>query len=420
MSDLEPADVFERFAGDLKVAADQVVKTEALEAEAIAAESSAATFLDDAKAASGAAFAELSGLRRTVISAIEATSEDPEDRDALETIMLVRGVPADDIETYFSHVDRLETEQHPIAVITTTEGSLGMRGLVQVGYGRSNYHVELAKTSRMPDAREVIIPVISPRGFGVTTDRSPSRGADAVFAATPEDKSAQLVVVNRDHAFDSVHFASSAEEVDATVDRVVGADKRSIADHSAVRALNMPTIVAYGEGAVTRVAAQINERNPRLRITNHTALNNFGFEIAETDFVRREKELYRGLFRLAIEALLEERPEAESGVSFWAPLQDKVNFYPEYVPELIQRATPATYSPSLRRVVTEDFSDRQAVELELRQTAAQLRKLGVSVSGDSVNIAHSAEEVRRKAVDAALERTPGYRLLARRRIKQAA
>lgn len=425
MPGLTPADVFERFAGDLETAAEGVVQTEAVEAEARRVHATAREFLVGASETANTAAKELSGVRRTVINAIEATSEDPEDRDVLGTTMLVRGRSAAEVEQYFGHVDRIQAEEQPIAIVTTTE-DVGRGAMVQVGYGlttpagRSNYRVQFPKTARMPDMRAVTIPVRSGRGFG--TDRE--NQLTAIFAASPDDRRATPVIVNVDHAFDRLNFAGTADEVDAAAAAVALAERKSVADHTALDAVGMPTMVAYGEEAVLRLAEQIEGRTPRFRVYNRRSLQDLGMEavspLTELTLGSLEQELYTRQFRTALEELLQGMPEAESGVAFWAPLQDLVEYHPEQVLETIVGATDVYYSPSLGQVIPVNLKHpSRTVEMELSAAAKQVSRLGVAVPTAGEQIDNAAQGIRSKVVEEVLSGTPRHRFISRARIRNA-
>ena len=126
MSNLGPGEVLEHFAGDLSTAIDQVAKTEMIHMGAAQAANTAAEFSADTEMIAKTAGSELSALRTTVISAIESAGEDIDGRDVLEATMSAKGRSEQEIEDYFSHIDRIEEDKQPIVIICAAEAQVGI------------------------------------------------------------------------------------------------------------------------------------------------------------------------------------------------------------------------------------------------------------------------------------------------------
>lgn len=422
MAELTPTDVFERFSGDLEAAARQVVQSGEAEAKAQTAGEQAIIALEDAQMVHEVADARLSSLRNTVIGAVESTTEDPSDRSALGAIMMIRGSSVEEVDSYFTHLDRLQSEEQPIAIVA---GATALSGAsARLTYGETvkaaspDDGVRLVRDSQIPGSRSVTIPISSPRGFLV--DPIPQVSFYNVFATGPDTIiPAEPTVVNNNHPFDRLHLAGTADEVDTHVEQALEAEERSAADNAAMDLLSVPTMVAYGEEAIGRLAIRVTQERPSLRAAIWAAAYGLDLGYARPTLPLSQEDTYTKIFERALRGVLWNESGSDSLMAFWAPLQELVEYSPTAALDKLAGEMLAVYSPRTHSVITGEYDDRWAVENQLRKTAQLANSLGAHVACSDSNIKYAAEDVRRRVITKRLDETPRRKIFARHRMQQA-
>ncbi|HEX5797098.1 MAG TPA: hypothetical protein VFX86_01765 [Candidatus Saccharimonadales bacterium] len=435
MGDLGPGEARERFGTDLAMAQLRVTAAETVKEQAEMSYQAASGFLADAEATVDSATSDLAQVRTTVLSAVETAGEDALDRETLREIMAVRGRSADEIKDYFSHVDKIADGPQPIIIISSAD-EVSKFGLARVVYGQAggalgSYAPHFSKKEgSKPGKRELTIPVHSARGF--TLD-DVTAGSVKVFAKKASDDMAYTSVhANHDLPFDRVHFAGSAQEVESTVGNILNADKRPFADHSTVRALSLPTMVAYGNEAVDALSAKIAKRDSLTAALAKRCMLGLGVtgsadELSNLELPTAVKGGLYMDFAHALDDLLARRgvddvnlATAEETLAFLGPLQSAIGYQPETVMDSIRERISAVYSGSLRKVITgESFGPGADDVLEsVIRPVRDLHELGVSAQGSAGDtVSRVAGEIREQALLRALNHTPRRSFLRRREIK---
>lgn len=349
--------------------------------------------------------------------------------------MSVRGRTDEEIEEYFAHITKIDQEESPIIIISGVEEDIASRGIVTVAYGiTAPASAGFNKNDKFPGSRDVTIPIYAMQGFSVHhAFGSRSQGGVEVFAKKRTDSSTEEPIVNTEHPFDKVHFADSAEQVKETIEAVVPADMKSIADHRVVDAINLPTMVAYGEDAVVELSSRISAISSRYMILARRSIEGIGIDtpnilgnLSNMRLAERHRRNFAFDFEQALKDYLEHGPddgEIDERLAFLGPLQEAVEYHPAFVLNDVSASIVGVYSASKGHVVTEKYSSADAVRREVADKVKALEEFEIKATEQGMegrSVRHGAADARAEEIlEKALSETPKRKLLVRHGIKRA-
>lgn len=450
-----PGEALERFSTDLALARTREAAAEVVTGDAEQSAAEAQDFLDGARSALRNASSDREHLEDTAVSAIEAAASSGfyAVGQLEEAILAARGKSEEEIEEYFKHFERINEEEQPVIVIAGSAEDLGVSGLTTVTYGRTAGPDDLraflkytrpvgradddGKASSRPGERNIKIVAKSRRGF-VLDDRHDY--PTDLFAQADGDGRFDTVPANGNQPFERVHFAGSAEEVQKTIEDVGAERDKTIDDLGALKLLGVPTMVAYGDEAVTELTKIIGENSPRENeMLVRRCIDGLGIgssvlgtlpEIEDGRMMSSFGQHLYEKFNSALMIHLSENgpkdmadPDADSSrtLAFLGPMQDAIGFSPKSVLSRIVRsiAIGATYSFDEGRVVISKSTAPYAVESGVNYVASDLGKFGVQPSEGSEDLPVAAQRVKTSVILRERDITPKIHFRKRAKLNKA-
>lgn len=387
---ISPYEALEQFGERLSQARNNLQSCEVLEAETSEAVDQAQGKFIKASEATGVASSELDNVQSVAIAAIEATGAE-DDRDVATAVMLAKGKTKKEAKNYFEHLDRIEENEQPI-VIVGRPGVTVISGMTKVIYGRTTGPKgnAILMGRDKPGSRKFVISITSRRGFATTMSGAFAPFSARVFAAVDQEKP-EDVTVDQEQPFEEIHFARSRDEVHEIIDTVKSDENRTKLDDKIINALNVPSMVAYGESAVLELSTQLASRSIIRHMLVGRCLEGLGISgFSTSDFWDKKippsikDDFYEALESVVwhtIEKGGEVVSPEEEMLAFLAPLQNKIDISEEQVLQSVKSHVEGrtrvrkSYNGNYRSVTDED----RIASREVERTAEKLSSLGVSV-----------------------------------------